>query len=214
MKSFSRNRKEEVLKRLGLKPGDMDGVPLISHILRESEGGIEEVIECLRGSDDEIAQGFIARYNKLAPSDKTRVSIEQVCVAAGIDTPDLLGAATKAIFNAKQATSQLKLASAHPKLVAKSIQMGLQDKGVRDREMMHSAVGFLPKAQGGAVFFKQTIQVAHLENPDNAMTITQPDQPDLPEMETDIIGLNSAAKKLLEGEVIRPVSDSECTPSQ
>lgn len=193
----------------------MDGVPIISHILRESEGGIPEIIECLRGSDDETAQAFIEKYDSITESDRAKVTIEQIAVAAEIETPDLLGVCTKAVFNAKQATSQLKLASAHPKLVAKSIQMGLQDKGVRDREMMHSAVGFLPKSEGGSVFFKQTIQVAHLENPENAMTITQPDQPDLPEMEQDIIGMNQMAVKLLQGQVVdRPVSDKPCTPSQ
>jgi hypothetical protein len=124
-----------------------------------------------------------------------RVRVEHVCVAAGIDTPDLLGVATKAIFNAKKMTSAIKLASAHPKLVAKSIQMGLQDKGVRDREMMHEAIGFLPQTQNTTNFFK--VRVQHLEHPEDAKEIEMPITDDLPDMDSEIVALSNLHNKLL-----------------
>lgn len=197
-----RNRNQEALRRLGLKADSLEGVPIITHILKESEGGLPEVIECLRGCDDPIAQSFIEKYDSVAKSDLSngRIRIEHVCVAAEIDTPDLLAIATKAIFNAKKVTSALKLASAHPKLVAKSIQMGLQDKGVRDREMMHSAIGFLPQSQNTTNFFK--IKVQHLTPGSQEKEIEMPVSEDLPAMDDDIIGLHEVTQKLLTGESV------------
>ena len=197
-----RNRNVEALRRLGLNERSLDGVPIISHILRESEGGLAEVIECLRGSDDERAKRFMETYDKVAPSDiaNGRVRIEHVCLAAEIDTADLLATATKAVFNAKKVTSALKLASAHPKLVAKSIQMGLQDKGIRDREMMHSAIGFLPQSSNTTNFFK--IRVQHLANQEDTKELEVPVTEDLPTMEDDVMGLQETTQKLLTGETI------------
>lgn len=175
----------------------MEGVPIICHILRDCEGGLPEVIECLRGSDDEKARNFIAKYDTVAKSDwaNGRVKLEHVSVAAGIETPDLLAVATKAIFQQKKITSAIKLASAHPKLVAKSIQMGLQDKGIRDREMMHSAIGFLPQSQNVTNFFK--VRVQHLEHPEEGKEISMPITDDLPDMDSDIVGLSNTYNKLL-----------------
>lgn len=195
-----RNRNEEALKRLGLKPDCLAGVPIITHILKQSEGGLPEVIECLRGSSDEIAQKFIDKYDEVAKSDLVngRVRVEHICVACDIDTADLLATATKAIFTQKKVTSALKLASAHPKLVDKSIQMGLQDKGVKDREMMHSAIGFLPQSSNNTNFFRKVV-VNHLENPERAQEVEIPVTEDCPSMEDDILGLTDTDQKLLSG---------------
>lgn len=197
-----RNRNAEALKRLGLDKDSLDGVPIITPILKESEGGIPEVIECLRGSSDPIAQSFVAKYDTVAKSDLAngRIRIEHVAVAAEIDTPDLLAIATKAIFTAKKTTSALKLASAHPKLVAKSIQMGLQDKGVRDREMMHSAIGFLPQSQNTTNFYK--LKVQHLTPGSTEKEIETPVTEDLPSMDDDVIGFHEISQKLLTGESV------------
>src|SRR5208337_3248712 len=67
----SRNRRKEALRRLGVKA--------------------EQVVDALRGHDEEDAQAFIRKYDSLSASDRKHLTIEDICVAAQVRTLDLLG---------------------------------------------------------------------------------------------------------------------------
>lgn len=186
----SRNRKTDALRRLGLEVGERIGVPKITHILKSAEGGIPQVLEALRGSEEEIAQRFVQKFDGLSESDRGFVSIEDVATACCIDTPTLLGVATKALFSQQQQVSAVIAATAHPLVVQKTVQNALQDKGVRDREMLHTAVGFLPTPKG-ATIISQRFQIANIHEPEKTVEVEGPQ--DLMQFDEDVRGLHSLA---------------------
>lgn len=196
---------------MGLDPEKMVGVPRITFQLEHAEGGIEQVIEALRGSDETDAQTFIRKYDTCSASDLEKLTLEEIATAAGIGTIDLLGVATKALFEQSQTVAGVIAASAHPKVVAKSIQMALRDGGVREREMLHTATGFLPTPKGTVIFNNRT-QVANFgghgpgrepEGDDGKPLLPGPaDYEDMPTMDDDVMGLSQSAQKLLEAKTI------------
>lgn len=182
----------------------MVGVPRITYMLEKAEGGLEQVIEALRASDEEEAIAFIAKYDDLSDSDRARVSIEEISVAAGVRTIDLLGVATKALFQQSQTVAAIITATGHEEVVKKSIQMALQDKGIRDREMIHTATGFLPVPKG-TVILNQKTQIANFGGKSGEEGDDVPDAPesdDLPSMDDDILALQKTSRKLLEAGTI------------
>lgn len=175
----------------------MQGVPLISHILCYAEGGIDTVVQSLRGYDEEDAQAFIEKYDAISPSDREKLTIEEIATAAGIRTLDLLAVATKALFIENQTISAIIAATSHPKVVEKSVAMAKQPGGVRDREMLHTAMGFLP-APKGATFITNRIQVANFDGKAPQSEESEPDIAELPPMDDDVLGLEAIEKKLLQ----------------
>jgi hypothetical protein len=175
----------------------MVGVPQISHILKHAERGLGQVIDALRGHDEEDAQAFIEKYDSLSASDQERLTIEEISIAAGVKTLDLLACATKALVMESQTASAIIAATSHYKVVNKTVKMALEDGGHRDREMLHTATGFLPSPKG-STFINSRIQVANFDGkpaqPAEPETI---DAEDLVSMDDDMLGLDSFERKML-----------------
>lgn len=193
----SRDRKTDALRRAGVKREDLIGVPQISHILKHAEHGLAQVIDALRGYDEEDAQDFIEKYDSLSPSDRARLSIEEICVAAGVKTLDLLGCATKALVLESQTVSSIIAATSHYRVVNKTVKMALEDGGHRDREMLHTATGFLPSPKGST--FINKVQVANFSDDKKqpATVDAIPDEEDLVSVDDDLMGLDAFERKML-----------------
>lgn len=196
-----RNRKSEALRRLGISSEQMVGVPRITHMLEEAEGGLAQVIEALRASDEEEAIAFITKYDSVSESDHQRVTLEEISTSAGVRSIDLLGVATKALFAQGETVASIVSSSARPEVTKKTIQMALQDKGVRDREMFHTATGFLPIPKGTLIMNNRT-QVANFNggsrDPDDDAEIPEgPTSGDLPSMDDDVVNFQKTVQKML-----------------
>lgn len=158
--------------------------------MEAAEHGLRQSLDALRGSDDETAQKFMAKYDSIAPSDLVFFSIEQIAASCGVDTPTLAGVLMKAIVSQQASIAAIKAATAHPKIVEKSIQNALQDRGIRDREMLHTAVGFLPTPKG-ATIISQRFQIANISNPEKTKEVEGPAS--LSQFDDDIRGLHEMA---------------------
>ncbi|HKM83869.1 MAG TPA: hypothetical protein VJY15_23300 [Candidatus Acidoferrum sp.] len=195
----SRNRRKEALRRLGVKAEQLVDIPQISHILKHAEHGLRQVIDALRGHDEEDAQAFIRKYDSLSASDRKHLTIEDICVAAQVRTLDLLGSATKALVLESQTASSIIAATSHQKVVKHTVRMALQDGGHRDREMIHLATGFLPSPKG-STFINQRVQVANFgsEKP-HAGGAPAPvvDEEDLISMDDDLMAMDQFERKML-----------------
>lgn len=146
--STSEFRREEAYKRLGISPDDVAKVPKISHILKKIKGGNPEAIELLRHSQDKDAKEFFRVYEDLPSYLSALLPIEAFCFAAGVDTR----AICKLIFNealdqSNQAARMLTAASLED-LVQVSIDVGKAPLGIKDRENLQKAIGFLPIPDG------------------------------------------------------------------
>ena len=158
-------KRAQALDRLGVTAEQMQGVPQISHLLKEAEDGLPQVLQALRFSVSDEAQAFVKKYDSLSETDRKSLRWEEIATAAGVDTLQLLGVATIALAQQGQTVAEIIAATGHPLMVKKTIQMGLSDAGVKDREMLHINRGWLPSNKGNSVVNR--IQIANLSNPDS-----------------------------------------------
>jgi hypothetical protein len=175
-----KSSRKQAIDRLGITLEQMEGVPRISHMLDAAERGIPQVIEALRGSSNADAVAFISRYDKLSNTDRNNLSIEEISIAAGVDTLQLLGVAVIALATQGQTVGEIIANTAHPEVVRKNVQMALSDAGVRDRDMFLQSRGFVPTPKGANVITR--VQIANLSNP-QAPTKEIEIEGDLPEMD-------------------------------
>ena len=177
-----RNKKQSVLRRLGIDdPRQLENVPLVTPLLANATEGLPQVLAALRSSDDPDALAFIQKYDSLSRSDLKRVKWEAIAVASGIGSMRLLEISVSALLRQQQTIGQIISATSHAAVVKKSIAVALTDYGVKDREMMLNARGFLPVAKGAVI--NNLVQVASVASSPEAMA---PESADLPQMEDDL----------------------------
>lgn len=221
--------RQGALKRLGLAPDQMSGVPRISHLLSQAEGGLPTVISALRLSDDPEAQQFLACYDRTSDSDLQHLTLEEIVVASGVQVKRLLELAVSALVEDSRSAGAIIAASYHTQVIRATAESGIRwADSHNDRRLFLQGTGFLPqsvsKSQGG-VFV--TVN--------NAQVTAVPDTPDAPEpdpsakfnaAEDDLIRLHSVidGDKLLEApkEVVNAAQiqighvykdeDLECVP--
>jgi len=184
----------------------MYGVPAIAHILVNAEGGLDQVVQSLRGYDDEDAQAFVRKWDSVSKSDRERLTFEEIAVAAGVHTLELLAAATKALFLENQTISAIIATTSHPEIVRSTIKQAKEPGGHRDRQMLHDAMGFTPTREG-ATFITNRVQVANfrglpgqsIEGEEEGENPEAHSVPDLPDFDDEIQQMDTIEKRLLEG---------------
>lgn len=127
-------------------------------ILMRATGGIAAIIEALSVDDSPDAISFIAKWESVTESDRERLSVEEIAVAAGLTPRRLLEVATGAIDAFAQDASRLMVASARPLVERKTIEMAQTDFGTSDREWFHKHTQFLPQPKGMAINFDNRTQ--------------------------------------------------------
>lgn len=140
-------RKEEARKRAGWTD-DLDQTPRpsISHILKGI--GVDACIEALLCDDSPEALAFNAKYSSISRSDREYLAIDEIALLAGLSSRVLIQTITGALFQQTAETSKAIALSAQPDIVKKTVEMAKTDRGEKDREMYHRAMGFLPTPKG------------------------------------------------------------------
>jgi len=158
------------------------------------------VVEALRGYDEDDAQAFIDKYDSISASDLQYLTIEAICCAADVKTLDILGCITKALNAESQTVSSILVAIKHPKIVRETLKRAMLAEGHREKEMIHTATGFLPSPKGST--FINKVQVANFDGDKphaSGTTIDQPapDEADLVSMDEDLVALDNFERKML-----------------
>ena len=130
----TKTRRQEIQKRLGITAEQLVGVPEITPILKMANGGARGCIEALRSDDSPDAVTFLAKWDSLAETDKSRCCIEDVCVAAGLTTRRLLEVITGAMMTQGDVMTRLIVAAAKPKVIERMAKQAKTAKGEKDRE--------------------------------------------------------------------------------
>lgn len=125
------------------------------------------VIAALRLSGDDETWKFLDKYDALSETDKQYLSVEEICVAAGVDTKRLLELAVSSLVEDGQSAGQIIAASYHPRIIKKTAESALHDdayidengrlqasSGHQDRRLFLQGTGFLPQSEkrSGGVF--------------------------------------------------------------
>jgi hypothetical protein len=163
---------EEARKRLGITSEQMRGVARITPILESAGCAIESAVEALRFSqEDETARAFLQKYDSVPPADLSYLSIDEICIAAGVDPSRLLPLAVDWMVKISLMKAQIAVYSSLPRVTGALIKNALTDKGIRDRRLFFQITGFLPTARpGGSVAVPLTTRAQRTE----AQPKTQP----------------------------------------
>ena len=124
----------------------------VGDMIYEAIGGRQRAIETLKFSKNPDAMRLLAFCERLDWSTREKIPIEALCLCAGVDTTTIAGALVLAARDVSRLKSALITMREHPKIVAATAEFGKSEAfNVKDREMMHKAVGWLPAAKGSNV---------------------------------------------------------------
>jgi hypothetical protein len=194
--SKRRNEREEICHRLGIRLEDAASVPEFTNQLKSADGGLPQVLAAIRSSEDPELKSWLGKYDSLSERDRKKIGWEVIAVAAGVKPGNFLGNCLIALQAQQANISAIIAHSNHPKIVQKRVRMALRDEGIRDREALDIAVGFLPSHKGTSIVNR--IQVANLSSPETPPTEIEV-KDDLPLMENVVTDLHQIRLKALEG---------------
>lgn len=172
-----RDRKAEALTRLKNRweedhegeDWEPEAEPTITHLLKAATGGLPAVLAALGTYDNDEAQGFIALYDSLTPSDRKSLTIEQIAYASGIGSIRLAGLVTEALLAfgdmqtkilvgssmAKVMKATVKAATDEVPIVADTMEgrivVGKTNGDVKAMEMFHKMSGMMPLPKGAQI---------------------------------------------------------------
>jgi hypothetical protein len=140
-------------ERLGVDPKDVETVPFLRNNLRRIFRCINQdadsdsrrsPLDYLLSSEDPDARKLANVYLSVPKSYRRLLPAEAFCLAAGVSPYRVLEIITGTAVRMGAMASTIVASVMQPHLVRKTIQMALQDDGVKDRQTMFRAVGFIP----------------------------------------------------------------------
>jgi hypothetical protein len=186
-KSAALRREDRVtfaLVHLDVDLKKLEREPKFTEMLRHhSLGGLEQVLMAMRlASNDPIIAKFLERYDRISPAFQKLLPWEAVAQLAEIECRQLLGAIVLALREHSATEVKIAALTAHPTVTQATIKSAqlLGNDGVRDRQMIHQALGFLAVPKG------QTINLNFPEPEADASREIDPDDIDMNELFPDL----------------------------
>lgn len=170
------SREDEARKRIGLNPGDMNGVPSITNRIKRAFGTVDAAVEALAGDDSPDAQRFMAKYRSISESDRNRLELEEIVVASGLTARRFVEVAAGAVMQESGDVTRIMVAMSQPAVTQATIDaatrqvpivnregetVGWTYGDVKAQELFHKATGFLPTPKGATT----TINLNQLNAP-------------------------------------------------
>lgn len=158
------------------------------------------VIAALRSSEDPDAVLFLDKFDSIRAGDQERLSVEEICVAAGVATKRLLELGVSALVEDSRSAGAIVAATYHPAVIEATAKSAItpdvyfdeQGKlhihdGHSDRKLFLSGTGFTPQpaSRPGGVFVNITNQNANIDQP------TDPDHSPFVSPEDDLKALHT-----------------------
>jgi hypothetical protein len=135
------------------KLATLPGVHVLSRTLRYVDGGRKTFLEFVQLAVHEnvpAAQEFMTVFMELNPYERSKVSLDDVCAAAGVQPSDLMGQIVSVAVEYGRDMGNFVAAAMHPKVVSKHIESALDINGLnpeislKDRMAFLQAQNFLP----------------------------------------------------------------------
>lgn len=155
-----RDRTEEAIKRLKVKPEQLAKCPPISIMIKETiKGGFEAALRAMRfaASDDDTIDAFLEKYDSIPASDQERVPWEAVALAANVDINHLLGAIQFAVQAESINRVKFISLSEYPEIIQKMVDFAKLPGGEKDRMAFHQALGFIPSPKITSTFIGKAV---------------------------------------------------------
>lgn len=178
--ALANQRGKEALRRCGIDAKEVEKAYPISDIL-EGNSDPETIAPRLRASTSEHAVDWLKFWDKLPKGDRKYLTLEAVCVGAGVPTEPMYGIIVCSLRNRKLQQSALRAVLAHPDVMGATIENAMLPgvAGFQDRKMLHTmpAIGFLPGPQGSQ--FQVNLGVLNAPPQQKALGSGDDDEPDV-----------------------------------
>jgi len=169
-----------VIAKLGIDPVALAQAPPLTETLERAEGGIPAVMAALRFSADTSVQAFLRAYDEATDGDRRILPLEGFAMLAEVDIPQLLGDAIFALQRQSANIVKIIAVSNHPRTMQARVKAALKPDGVRDRNAMDTALGFLPQPKGATTFIGKLVNIdaSTVDNTDPSLVNLNPDEID------------------------------------
>jgi len=158
-------RRKEALKRLGVTEDQIAETPDISTLLKQSVGGLKQVLQAMRFSADGVARSFLEKYDLTPERDRECVPWEAIAMAAQVDVTRLLGSAILSLQQYSANAVKIIALSSHPQITASRVRYALEPGGDKDRTALDTALGFLPTVKG-STFIINPVHKKEIDSPE------------------------------------------------
>ena len=192
-----RDRKKEALRRIGVTPSQLQSVPNITSILKETRGGIKLAIAALRFSTNDAVTAFMEKYDSISDRDRESLPIEAIALSVNTDTRILLAYIIILAREGSANTVKMIAFSNHPAVYKKRVQFAKQPGGYRDRDAIDTMLGALPSPKG-PTFIGKIIHNAASDDEDESDELSSSEDYIFPDASEIQNRTNSIRQRLLE----------------
>lgn len=158
-------RLNKFLRQRNISKRDFGLAPKIGETAKKIIGDRTRIFETLKFSPEPDARKFLEFVWGLGVENQEKLPIEALCLAADVHPLKLIGALLVGARDTSRMESALKTMIAHPEVVDRTIQaaterepivmngniIGHTHGSVKDRELVHKAVGWLPSPKGSSI---------------------------------------------------------------
>jgi hypothetical protein len=116
---------EGARERLGITSEQMRIAHRIDPLLEPFEGRIDRIIEALPYLRYSAAVAFLKKYDSVPQTDLKHLSIEEICIAAGVDPRHLLWLAADGLTNRSLSVVKLRVFGSPPAIVNVAVENAL-----------------------------------------------------------------------------------------
>ena len=135
----------------------------IEHLFRRI-GGRVAALHYLENSEEPEAQAIVRLQRRMPASWLRDIPLEAYAVWAKISPKKLFGLIAQEMMDESEKVVELLTRVRHPDVVQGSIDVALKPGGVKDREMLHKAVGFLPTPKNSSTAINYRTHIAARAN--------------------------------------------------
>lgn len=173
------------------------GVHALSLAVRYIEGGRDRFlgfVQMAMQNGNTHAESFMVVFADLAPSDRLKVSLDDVCAAAGVRPADLMAAVVSTAMEFGTDAGNLVAATMHPTIMHQNVKSAARiggqfaDIGFRDRLLHLQGMKFAPTPKGANVHVHANASA----NAQAAAAVAA--EPSVPSFSADLASLDAAKR--------------------
>jgi hypothetical protein len=160
-----RNRRQELLERLGMTSEQIDQSPQIAPLLRQCGILPQRVIEVLRSDLVVDSVKVVQLWDQLTPANRSLLGMEGLALGCGITPRRLWEVYCGASLMQSRESVGAMIADALPAIMRVTIKDAKRVKGFASRETIYKAVRVLPTPKGTVINLPGSKPIGELESP-------------------------------------------------
>ena len=151
MGAKTRNRKDELLRRLDIDPKALAAQPQIAPLLKQCGILPARVIEVLRADPEAASLAIVALWDSLTPANRNLLGLEALAMAAHMTPRRLWELYCGANLMQSRESIGTMIADALPAIMRVTIKQAKKVKGYSEREHIYKAARVLPTPKGSVI---------------------------------------------------------------